>query len=87
VLEDADDCKVKRLVVRPGGVLSLQRHQQRSEHWTVVAGTASVRVDDDELELNSGQTVQIPVGSLHRLENRGNVTGSYHRGADRQLFW
>ena len=43
VLEDGDDCKVKRLVVRPGGVLSLQRHQQRSEHWTVVAGTASVR--------------------------------------------
>jgi len=73
VLEDGDDCKVKRLVVRPGGVLSLQRHQQRSEHWTVVAGTASVRVDDDELELNSGQTVEIPVGSLHRLENRGTV--------------
>ncbi|AKS42382.1 mannose-1-phosphate guanylyltransferase/mannose-6-phosphate isomerase [Wenzhouxiangella marina] len=85
VLEDADDCKVKRLVVRPGGVLSLQRHEHRSEHWTVVGGTASVRVGDEEFDLGAGQTVQIPVGSLHRLENRGQVpveiievqTGSY----------
>jgi quercetin dioxygenase-like cupin family protein len=40
VLEDADDCKVKRLTVKPGGILSLQRHQRRSEHWTVVDGVA-----------------------------------------------
>ena len=71
VLEDAADGKVKRLVVRPGGVLSLQRHQHRSEHWTVVAGTATVRVDDHEQQLGPGQTAQIPAGSLHRLENRG----------------
>ncbi|NKI35946.1 mannose-1-phosphate guanylyltransferase/mannose-6-phosphate isomerase [Wenzhouxiangella sp. XN79A] len=85
VLEDAEDCKVKRLVVKPGGVLSLQRHEHRSEHWTVVSGTASVRVGDEELELGANRTVQIPAGALHRLENRGkdNVhiievqTGSY----------
>lgn len=85
VLEDADDCKVKRLVVKPGGVLSLQRHEHRSEHWTVVAGTASVRVGDDHVELGPNHTVEIPVGALHRLENRGEVdvhiievqTGSY----------
>ncbi|QOC23601.1 mannose-1-phosphate guanylyltransferase/mannose-6-phosphate isomerase [Wenzhouxiangella sp. AB-CW3] len=85
VLEDADDCKVKRLVVRPGGVLSLQRHQYRSEHWTVVGGTARVRLDDEDFLLEVGQTVQIPVGSLHRLENPGESdveiievqTGSY----------
>ncbi len=71
VLEDAADCKVKRLVVRPGGVLSLQRHQHRSEHWTVVSGRATVRVGDEEFELGANQTVQIPAGSLHRLENRG----------------
>ncbi len=71
VLEDAADCKVKRLVVRPGGVLSLQRHKHRSEHWTVVSGRATVRVGDDEFELGANQTVQIPAGSLHRLENRG----------------
>jgi mannose-1-phosphate guanylyltransferase / mannose-6-phosphate isomerase len=85
VFEDAEDCKVKRLVVRPGGVLSLQRHQHRSEHWTVVSGTATVRVGDEEMELKANQTVQIPAGSLHRLENHGDVdvhiievqTGSY----------
>ncbi len=73
VLEDAEDCKVKRLVVRPGGILSLQRHQHRSEHWTVVGGVASVRVGEKEFQLSAGQTVEIPVGSLHRLENRGQV--------------
>jgi mannose-1-phosphate guanylyltransferase / mannose-6-phosphate isomerase len=85
VFEDADDCKVKRLVVRPGGVLSLQRHKHRSEHWTVVSGIATVRVGDEEFELGANETVQIPAGSLHRLENHGkeNVhiievqTGSY----------
>src|SRR5690606_20289269 len=51
VLEDAEDCKVKRLTVKPGGVLSLQRHQRRSEHWTVVQGTAKVRVGDEEMLL------------------------------------
>ncbi|MDT8438812.1 MAG: mannose-1-phosphate guanylyltransferase/mannose-6-phosphate isomerase [Wenzhouxiangellaceae bacterium] len=85
VLEDAADCKVKRLVVKPGGVLSLQRHSHRSEHWTIVAGIASVRVGDDEFQRHPGESVYIPAGSLHRLENRGehNVhiievqTGSY----------
>ncbi|MDT8449825.1 MAG: phosphomannose isomerase type II C-terminal cupin domain, partial [Wenzhouxiangellaceae bacterium] len=85
VLEDADDCKVKRLVVKPGGVLSLQRHRHRSEHWTVVAGTAKVRIGDEEMELGPNRTVQIPAGTLHRLENPGRAdvhivevqTGSY----------
>ena len=85
VLEDGEDCKVKRLVVRPGGVLSLQRHAHRSEHWTVVSGTARVRVGDDTRDLGANQTVEIPAGSLHRLENPGQhdvhiievQTGSY----------
>jgi len=85
VLEDAEDCKVKRLVVRPGGVLSLQRHEHRSEYWTVVSGTARVRVGDDQFDLGANQTVEIPAGSLHRLENPGRddvhiievQTGSY----------
>ena len=46
VLEDAPDCKVKRLVVKPGQVLSLQKHQRRSEHWTVVQGQAKVRLGE-----------------------------------------
>lgn len=73
VLEDADDCKVKRLVVKPGGVLSLQRHRYRSEHWTVVAGTAKVRIGDEEMEVGPNRTVQIPAGTLHRLENPGRA--------------
>lgn len=69
VLEDADDCKVKRLVVRPGQVLSLQKHHRRSEHWTVVFGTAQVRIGDNEFSLERNQSVYIPVNTLHRLEN------------------
>ena len=72
VLEDAEDCKVKRLTVRPGGVLSLQRHQRRSEHWTVVQGTAKVRVGDEEQQLSRNQSTYIPMNTLHRLENPGD---------------
>lgn len=71
VLEDAADCKVKRLTVKPGGVLSLQYHHRRSEHWTVVSGTAKVRIGDDERLITAGESVYIPQGSLHRLENPG----------------
>lgn len=71
VLEDATDCKVKRLTVKPGGILSLQRHQRRSEHWTVVDGTAKVRVGDSEVLLERNQSTYIPMNTLHRLENPG----------------
>jgi mannose-1-phosphate guanylyltransferase / mannose-6-phosphate isomerase len=69
VLEDSDDCKVKRLVVKPGQVLSLQLHHQRSEHWTVVKGRAKVTVGDKEIMLETNQSVEIPVNTKHRLEN------------------
>ncbi len=69
VLEDADDCKVKRLTVKPGHVLSLQLHHRRSEHWTVVEGTAKVRVGDDEFLLNRNESTYIPMNTVHRLEN------------------
>ncbi len=69
ILEDADDCKVKRLTVKPGQVLSLQMHHRRSEHWTIVAGVAKVRVGDDEFLLQRNQSTYIPAGTLHRLEN------------------
>lgn len=70
VLEDAADCKVKRLTVKPGGILSLQRHQRRSEHWTVVDGAASVRIGEKEYTLERNQSCYIPMHTLHRLENR-----------------
>jgi mannose-1-phosphate guanylyltransferase/mannose-6-phosphate isomerase len=69
VLEDAADCKVKRLVVKPGQVLSLQKHHRRSEHWTVVHGTAKVRVGEREFLLERNESTYIPVDTLHRLEN------------------
>lgn len=71
ILEDASDCKVKRLVVKPGQVLSLQLHHRRSEHWTVVQGTAKVRVGEREFMLEANQSTFIPVETLHRLENPG----------------
>ena len=72
ILEDADDCKVKRLVVKPGQVLSLQMHHRRAEHWTVVQGTAKVRLGDEEFLLEANQSTFIPVETLHRLENPGD---------------
>jgi mannose-1-phosphate guanylyltransferase/mannose-6-phosphate isomerase len=72
VLEDAPDCKVKRLTVKPGHVLSLQYHHRRSEHWTVVRGTAKVRVGDVETVLERNQGTFIPMGVVHRLENPGS---------------
>ncbi len=85
VLEDAEECKVKRLVVKPGQVLSLQKHEKRSEHWTVISGEAKVRLGDKEFLLCANESTFIPAGTLHRLENPGseNVhlvevqTGSY----------
>ncbi|MBS0571364.1 MAG: mannose-1-phosphate guanylyltransferase/mannose-6-phosphate isomerase [Proteobacteria bacterium] len=69
VLEDETDCKVKRLTVKPGGILSLQKHHRRSEHWTVVDGTARVRIGDREFLLQRNESTFIPMDTLHRLEN------------------
>jgi mannose-1-phosphate guanylyltransferase / mannose-6-phosphate isomerase len=61
--------QVKRLTVNPGQRLSLQKHQHRTEHWTVVDGTARVTVDADTFDLSENNTVLIPAGAVHRLEN------------------
>ncbi|MDX1483474.1 MAG: mannose-1-phosphate guanylyltransferase/mannose-6-phosphate isomerase [Alphaproteobacteria bacterium] len=62
--------QVKRITVKPGGRLSLQKHARRAEHWVVVAGTATVTRGETELELEANQSTYIPVGMAHRLENR-----------------
>ena len=62
---------VKRIVVKPGGRLSLQRHKHRAEHWVVVRGTARVTIGDDVRDLNENESAYIPIGTVHRLENRG----------------
>ncbi|MEM7497939.1 MAG: mannose-1-phosphate guanylyltransferase/mannose-6-phosphate isomerase [Pseudomonadota bacterium] len=65
--------QVKQICVKPGGQLSLQSHVHRSEHWVVVSGTARVTVDEDERLLTENQSVYIPLGAVHRLENPGKV--------------
>jgi mannose-1-phosphate guanylyltransferase/mannose-6-phosphate isomerase len=77
--------QVKRIVVNPGAALSLQSHNHRSEHWIVVEGTAKVTIDDEVQTVTENQSVYIPLGAVHRMENPGKLpltlievqTGSY----------
>ena len=77
--------QVKRIVVHPGAALSLQSHHHRAEHWIVVEGTAKVTIDKEVRLLTENQSVYIPLGAVHRMENPGKVnmvlievqTGSY----------
>ena len=67
--DDEPDHKVKRIVVYPGKRLSYQRHARRSEHWFIVHGHARVTLDGVERDVTSGDTVDIPVGTDHRIQN------------------
>lgn len=77
--------QVKRIVVNPGGILSLQSHEYRSEHWIVVEGIATVTIDEEVRDVPENASVYIPQGSVHRMENRQDIpmvlievqTGSY----------
>ena len=69
----ADRYQVKRIVVKPGAALSLQSHVHRAEHWIVVAGSAKVTLDDEITLLGENQSVYIPLGAKHRLENPGKL--------------
>lgn len=69
VLSDLPDHKVKRIVIYPGKRLSLQRHRQRSEHWVIVSGQALVTLDSGVVSLGPGQSVDIPLGAIHRIHN------------------
>lgn len=71
VLEDADDHKVKEIVVLPGKRLSYQRHLRRSEHWFIVRGQGYVILDGVESVVRAGDTVDVPVGTCHRIGNDG----------------
>lgn len=72
ILEEGPGYKVKRVTVNPGGRLSLQMHNQRSEHWVVIAGTARVTCGDHMFDLYVGQSTGIPKETRHRLENRSH---------------
>jgi len=71
VLEEFPGYKLKRLTVNPGAKLSLQRHQHRSEHWTVVAGTATVTCGEKIMEVMTNESTFIPAKEMHQLENQG----------------
>ena len=77
--------QVKRIVVIPGGILSLQKHRHRAEHWVVVRGTAEVTVGEQIRAVHENESIYIPIGSVHRMANKGKIplelievqTGSY----------
>ncbi|WP_345985258.1 mannose-1-phosphate guanylyltransferase/mannose-6-phosphate isomerase [Sulfurimonas sp. HSL-1656] len=73
ILDESDGYKVKRIVVKPGKRLSLQKHYHRSEHWIVVSGTATVTRGEEVFLVRANESTYIPMGELHRLENVGKI--------------
>lgn len=73
VLEDTPGYKIKRIVVKPGNRLSLQKHFHRNEHWIVVSGTATVTVGDQTKIVRSNESTYIKMGEVHRLANDGII--------------
>ncbi|MBR0754502.1 mannose-1-phosphate guanylyltransferase/mannose-6-phosphate isomerase [Bradyrhizobium jicamae] len=84
-VDNGDRHQVKRIIVKPGGRLSLQKHHHRSEHWIVVRGAAQVTVNELVKTVHENESIYIPIGAVHRLENPGKIqlelievqTGSY----------
>lgn len=72
-IEEGARFQVKRIIVKPGATLSLQKHHHRAEHWIVVTGTAEVTCDEKVFLLSENQSTYIPLGSTHRLRNPGKV--------------
>ena len=72
-IDTGERFQVKRLAIKPGGILSLQMHHHRAEHWIVVQGTARITCDDKTFLLSENESTYIPVGAKHRIENPGKV--------------
>lgn len=73
VLQDSEQYKVKRIVVKPSRKLSLQKHFHRNEHWIVVSGTATVTVEDKTFLVRPNESTYIQMGQIHRLTNEGKI--------------
>jgi mannose-1-phosphate guanylyltransferase len=73
ILEESENYKIKRIVVKSGKRLSLQKHYHRSEHWIVVSGTALVTIGETQTLIKPNESTYIPIGEIHRLENPGKV--------------
>ena len=72
VLQESKSHKVKCIWVKPGSRLSYQRHKFRAEHWFIVQGTGEVTIDGKTSPVKSGDTVEFPIGVLHRMANTGS---------------
>lgn len=72
-IDNGERYQVKRITVKPGEKLSIQMHHHRAEHWIVVSGTANVTVDGKDTLLSENQSVYIPLGAVHALENPGKI--------------
>src|SRR5690606_2332308 len=72
-IDEDDRFKVKRIQVKPGASLSLQKHHHRAEHWIVVKGTAEITIGKKVILLTENQSTYIPVGETHRLANPGTI--------------
>ena len=72
-IDNGDNFQVKRIIVNPGETLSLQMHYHRAEHWIVVKGTGKITRDKETFLLHENQSVYIPLGTVHRLENPGKL--------------
>lgn len=73
ILEESPGFKIKKIVVKPGKKLSLQKHHHRNEHWVVVSGTATVTIEDREFFVRPNESTYIKMGEVHRLENSGKI--------------
>ena len=67
VLYTGETCQVKKLIVNPGKRISLQSHKFRAEHWFIVSGQGTAEVDDREINVASGDSIDVPIGSKHRI--------------------
>ncbi|HEY1735944.1 MAG TPA: mannose-1-phosphate guanylyltransferase/mannose-6-phosphate isomerase, partial [Methylovirgula sp.] len=84
-IDEGSRYQVKRIVVKPGGQLSLQKHLHRAEHWVIVRGTAEVTRNNEILLIHENESIYLPHGTIHRLKNPGRIdlelievqTGSY----------
>ncbi|MFC1609205.1 phosphomannose isomerase type II C-terminal cupin domain [Patescibacteria group bacterium] len=94
ILLDEEDCKVKKIVVKPGGRLSLQNHQHRSELWKIISGSGLMTLNDLTYKIVPGDTVTINQGDIHRIQNNEDKdlvfievqTGTYFGEDDIERF-
>lgn len=74
VIDSGNNFCVKHIIIAPGGVLSLQLHHCRSEHWVIVKGTASITLENAEFTKSAGESVYVPLMARHRIRNTTNET-------------